>query len=561
MKNNKEVLQQWAELDIDTVDFNELEKSLEHELAEHFDELSALDNEREKIGNPNTLGETVMNVVWEQFLNQIAVTAGEDFIRENRGLTLDLSDDAHIQTPENFAKGKIAEHNHISRVELGENYKRYSETPHKEFRKEYVNPGMDATLERAGKLKAQGIDTVTDIYTGRQIPTETKFENGKNNPNAAQREHVKPSAENYENPSLQMGYSSEELADIINHPDNLQGYTTAQRNGRKSDKTANEMEDCDKTKHWEKANEKAEKHIKEKELEGEKRLIDEGRKTQIEETFRIGGKALKTVLMSMLASLVKDIIRKLIKWFRSRQRVLSTFIDSIKNAVKEFIKNMKQHLINAGDTLLTTIATAIIGPIVGMIKKAWIFLKQGYNSVKEAIQFLTDPNNANMSFSIKLLKVGKIIIAGLTAGGAILLGEVIETSLDSIPIIKAINIPSLGSLASLLGIFFGAVISGIIGALALDFIDRIVAKKLKEENAIKTFGARNGILATQALAIQVATVNTAEVKNTTAMSIIDRHNEAGNIAREIINKTDKTSTDTDNTNDRIRKLLNKKKHE
>ena len=557
MKNNKEVLQQWAELDIDTVDFNELEKSFEHELAEHFADLSALENEREKIGNPNTLGETVMNVVWEQFLNQIAVTAGEDFIRENRGLTLDLSDDAHIQTPENFAKGKIAEHNHISRVELEENYKRYSETPHKEFRKEYVNPGMDATLERAGKLKAQGIDTVTDIYTGRQIPTETKFENGKNNPNAAQREHVKPSAEDYENPSLQMGYSSEELADIINHPDNLQGYTTAQRNGRKSDKTANEMEDCDKTKHWEKANEKAEKHIKEKELEGEKRLIDEGRKTQIEETFRIGGKALKAVLMSMLASLVKDIIRKLIKWFRSGIRVLSTFIDSIKEAIKEFFKNMKQHLINAGDTLLTTIATAIIGPIVGMIKKAWIFLKQGYNSVREAIEFLTDPQNAYMPFSIKLLKVGKIIIAGLTAGGAILLGEVIEKSLISIPIF-AFEIPLLGSLASLLGIFFGAVISGIIGALALDFIDRMVAKKLKEENAIKTFDTRNIILATQAVVIQTTTASTIDAKNATAMSIIDRHNEAGKIARKIINETDRTSTDTDNTNDRIRRLLNNK---
>lgn len=560
MKNNKEMLQQWAELNIENVDFKELEKELEYKLLDQFEDLTLLEKERDKIGNPNTLGETVMNVVWEQFLNQIAVTAGEDFIRENRGLTLDLSNDAHIQTPENFAKGKIAEHNHISRVQLEENYKRYSETPHKEFRREYVNPGMDATLERAGKLKAQGIDTVTDIYTGRQIPTETKFENGKNNPNAAQREHVKSSAENYENPSLQMGYSSEELADIINHPDNLQGYTTAQRNGRKSDKTANEMEDCDKTKHWEKANEKAEKHIKEKELESEKRLIDEGRKTQIEETFRIGGKALKAVLMSMLASLVKDIIRKLIKWFRSGKRILSTFIESIKNAVKEFIKNMKQHLINAGDTLLTTIATAIIGPIVGMIKKVWIFLKQGYNSVKEAIQFLTDPNNANMPFSIKLLKVGKIIIAGLTAGGAILLGEVIEKSLGSIPIF-AIEIPLLGSLASLLGIFFGAVISGIIGALALDFIDRIVAKKIKEENTIKTFDTRNVILATQTLAIQVATVNTAEVKNTTAMSIIDRHNEAGNIAREIINKTDKTSIDTDSTNDRIRKLLNKKKHE
>lgn len=560
MKSNKEVLQQWAELDIDTVDFNELEKSLEHELAEHFDELSALDNERKKIGNPNTLGETVMNVVWEQFLNQIAVTAGEDFIRENRGLTLDLSDDAHIQTPENFATGQIAKHNHISRKQLEENHKRYSETPHKEFREEYVNPGMDATLERAGKLKAKGIDTVTDIYTGRQIPTETKLENGRNNPKAAQREHVESSAKIYENPSLQMANSNEGLAEIINHPDNLQGYTTAERNGRKSDNTPNEMEECDKTKHWQNANERAEKHIKEKELEGEKRLIDEGHQTQKEEMFRIGGKALRAVLMSMLASLVKDIIRKLIKWFRSGKRVLSTFIDSIKDAIKEFFENMKQHLINAGDTLLTTIATAIIGPIVGMIKKAWIFLKQGYNSVKEAIEFLTDPQNAYMPFSIKLLKVGKIIIAGLTAGGAILLAEVIEKSLISIPIF-AFEIPLLGSLASLLGIFFGAVISGIIGALALDFIDRMVAKKIKEENSFRTFDTKNTILTTQTLAIQVATTNTAEVKNTTAISIIDRHNEAGNIAREIINETDRISTDTDNTNDRIRKLLNKKKHE
>ena len=557
MKNNRQILQQWADLDIDTVDFKELENSLKHELAEQFADLSALENEREKIGNPNTLGETVMSVVWEQFLNQIAVTAGEDFIKENRGLTLDLSDDAHIQTPENFAKGKIAKHNQTSGEQLENNYRRYKEMPHKKFRKEYVNPGMDTTLERAGKLKTKGVDTVTDIYTGRQIPTETKLENGKNNPYAAQREHVKSSAENYDNPSLQMANSNVNLAGIINDPNNLQGYTTAKRNGSKSDKTANEMENCDKTKHWEQANERAENYIKEKELEGEKRLIDEGRQSQREEAFRIGGKALRAVLMSLLASLVKDIIRKLIKWFRSGKRVLSTFIDSIKDAVKEFIENMKQHLINAGDTLLTTITTAIIGPIVGVIKKAWIFLKQGYNSVKEAIEFLTDPQNANMPFSIKLLKVGKIIIAGLTAGGAILLGEVIEKSLISIPIF-AFEIPLLGSLANLLGIFFGAVISGIIGALALDFIDRMVAKKIQKENAIKTFDTRNTILATQTLAIQVATVNTAEVKNTTAMSIIDRHCEAGEIARKIINETDRTSTDTDNTNDRIRKLLNKK---
>lgn len=559
MKNNKEVLQQWAELDIDTVDFNELEKSLEHELAEHFDELSALDNERKKIGNPNTLGETVMNVVWEQFLNQIAVTAGEDFIRENRGLTLDLSDDAHIQTTDNFKKGKFPSHN--NKIDYQERYHDWKSN----F--QYDEKGNVKTHQtRSGR-------SVEILAKGARKPFDKERPIG-----SAERgtdiDHVIPAAEFIRDPATNAHLTKEEQIAFANSEVNLNEMDASQNRSKgdnsmtdwldypnKNGQKPNEVFDISEEQNRMYREQDAEARAKYEKLktEGEQRSKVIGKESQKDEFFRVSGKALKAVLMSMLASLVKDIIRKLIKWFRSGKRVLSTFIDSIRSAVEEFIKNMKQHLINAGDTLLTTIATAIIGPIVGMIKKAWIFLKQGYNSVKEAIQFLTDPNNANMPFSIKLLKVGKIIIAGLTAGGAILLGEVIADSLKSIGI--NIEIPLLGNLASLLGIFFGAVISGIIGALALDFIDRMVAKKLKKENAIKTFGTRNMILTTQTLAIQVATVNTAEVKNTTAMSIIDRHNEAGNIAREIINKTDKTSTDTDNTNDRIRKLLNKKKHE
>ena len=61
-----------------------------------------LEEEKERIGNPDNLGEIIMDVVWEQFLNQVAVTAGEDFIKENRGLHLDLRKEAHIQTSEKF---------------------------------------------------------------------------------------------------------------------------------------------------------------------------------------------------------------------------------------------------------------------------------------------------------------------------------------------------------------------------------------------------------------------------------------------------------------------------
>lgn len=525
------------EFDAEDMDFAQLESQLEAEIDSQMEDLKVLEEEHDKIGNPATIGETVKNVVWEQFINQVGVIAGEDFIRENRGLTLDLRDSAHIQTKENYADGKIATHNYISKDKLEHNYDRYKNKPHGEFRREFVNPGMNASLPRAGKLEEQGIDTVTDIYTGRQISTQKKLEDGSNNPLAAQREHVKASAELYKDPSLQMANSDEELAGIINNPENLQGYTTAERNNRKSDNSAADMEERDKNKHWEKANERAEKYITKKQKEGEERLKAEGRKTQREEAFRIGGKALRSVIMGLLASLVKDIIQKLVAWFRSGKRSLSTFIDSVKLAIKSFLSNMKTHLLNAGNTLITTIFTAIFGPVIGMIKKAWIFLKQGYKSVKEAIEFFKNPANKNMPFSIKMMEVGKIIVTGATAGGAILLGETIEKGLMTIPVF-AFQIPLLGSLASLLGMFFGALISGLIGALALNLIDKMIAKKQRSINQSQQISKKNDIINSQEQILVVMAAQAANDKKDTAQNVMNRHQEANDVIEKSTSSVD-----------------------
>lgn len=525
------------EFDAEDMDFAQLESQLEAEIDSQMEDLKVLEEEHDKIGNPATIGETVKNVVWEQFINQVGVIAGEDFIRENRGLTLDLRDSAHIQTKENFADGKIATHNYISKDKLEHNYDRYKNKPHGEFRREFVNPGMNASLPRAGKLEEQGIDTVTDIYTGRQISTQKKLEDGSNNPLAAQREHVKASAELYKDPSLQMANSDEELAGIINNPENLQGYTTAERNNRKSDNSAADMEERDKNKHWEKANERAEKYITKKQKEGEERLKAEGRKTQREEAFRIGGKALRSVIMGLLASLVKDIIQKLVAWFRSGKRSLSTFIDSVKLAIKSFLSNVKTHLLNAGNTLITTIFTAIFGPVIGMIKKAWIFLKQGYKSVKEAIEFFKNPANKNMPFSIKMMEVGKIIVTGATAGGAILLGETIEKGLMTIPVF-AFQIPLLGSLASLLGMFFGALISGLIGALALNLIDKMIAKKQRSINQSQQISKKNDIINSQEQILVVMAAQAANDKKDTAQNVMNRHQEANDVIEKSTSSVD-----------------------
>lgn len=518
----------------DLDDLDALEKQLQSDLEAGISDIDFLEDEKDKIKNPECLGETIKNVIWEQFLNQMAVTAGEDFIKENNGLNLDLSKDAHIQTAENFANGKIATHNYISKDQLEQNYDRYSNTPHKKFRGEYVNPKMDATLKRAGKLEKEGIETVTDIYTGKQISTNSYLENGKRNPKAAQREHVKPSAELYENPSLQMANSNEELASIINDPENLQGYTTAERNNRKSDNSVNEMKEYDKTKHWEKANERAEEYIKQKEKEGEERLKSEGRKTQKEEAFRIGGTAARMVVMQLLAELMKEIIAKLVKWFKSSGKKLKTLITSLKEAITSFVSKLNTHLINAAETAVTTIVTAIFGPVVRTIKKVWMLLKQGGKSLKEAIAYIKAPENKGKPVGILLLEVGKIVVAGLSAAGAIVLGELIEKAFSNIPFIGKFEIPLLGSLANIIGIFLGAVVAGIIGAIAINRIEKSIAKKKEAEIKSAMLQKGNEILQKQTQLIGVKQVKLENQKMQQAASISQRHTDAAVVIRDAV---------------------------
>ena len=50
----------------------DIEQVLQDELQKNLEDLDIIQAEREHINNPDHLGETVMNVVWEQFMNQVA---------------------------------------------------------------------------------------------------------------------------------------------------------------------------------------------------------------------------------------------------------------------------------------------------------------------------------------------------------------------------------------------------------------------------------------------------------------------------------------------------------
>lgn len=550
-------LEQSEEIAIkETVDLDLLGKQLEERLQEELQDLEDLKEEHEKIGSPEALGETVMEVVWEQIVNQIGVTAGEEFIKENKGLNLDLSKDAHYQTTENFAKGKIATHNTIVNYQ-----KRYDDWQGK-FEHE-ANGQIKTHQNRVKREEA-------NIKSGARKP----FDEGRPSGNKANRtdmDHTVSAGEIIRNPGMNAHLSLEQQTNFANSEDNLlemdsslnrsksdlkleEWLNNPNSKGQLPEEIFEQLTPELKQKFREKdrhAREKLEQLMK----EAEQRSKDAGLQSRIGETKRIGKQTLKAVVMTLLASLVKDILRHLVSWFRSGQRSLESFFKKMGEAIRTFVHNLKQHLTNAADVGLSTIATAIFGPIVGTIKKALIFLKQGWQSVKQAIAFFRDPKNKSLPLSRKLLEVSKIVVAGLTAGGAIVMGGVIEKGFASIPFF-AIEIPLLGSLGSIIGVFVGALISGIIGALLLRFIDNLIQKQLRQENETSQIERANVVLRTQFQLQEVTVAKVEQIKTETAGSIMQRHNEAADYARQVYNDIDKTAqrrTEQDQKDKQIQK--------
>ena len=549
--------EQWNEDLNESFDFDELEEKLQSQLEEELADMQFLTEEKEKIGSPDNLGNVIIDVVWEQFIKQVAVTAGEDFIKENRGLHLDLRKEAHIQTTENFADGKIATHN--TEIDYQQRYDDWQSN----FVKD-ENGNVVTHQTRSGKEEAT-------LVKGARKPFDEGRPTGSVE-NHTDMDHTVSAAENIRDPAANAHMTKDEQIAFANSDANLNEMDSS-LNRSKGDKSMTDWLDNpnssgqkpdeifdisaeDEAKLRQKDAEAREEYEKQKK-EAEQKSIEAGKKTRKEEAFRIGGKALRAVLMQLLAELVREIVAKMVKWFKSSKKALDTLLDSFKEAIHSFIGKMKQHLINAGNTLFTTVATAIIGPIVGTIKKVWIMLKQGWSSLKNAIAYIKDPANKGKPIGRLMMEVGKIVIAGMTGIGAMLLGEVIEKDLMTIPIF-AVEIPLLGSLANILGIFLGAVVAGIIGAIAINIIEKQIEKSMKRDNVDAQIEKGNEILRTQHQLQTVNKVKLDHTKGTTAQNIHDRHVAAANMVAdsvENIRKNCATDESIDDAFDDIDKLF------
>lgn len=533
------------------VTLDELEQSLEAELEEKFEDLEFLQEEREHINNPDHLGETVMNVVWEQFMNQVAATAGEDFIKENRGMTLDLRSEAHIQTADNFERQNYATHNTFVNYESrGEEYRsNFYTDPNNKPQSKQKQPQRynedTKTWEHYDPVDGAWKKTLQKDYRkpyeeDRRKDVKNKF--GSKNLN---KDHQVSDADIARDARAGAYMTTEEKVQMANSEDNLYDLDSAanqsksdhdgekwvkhKRTGGKGEgQTNGEYFGIDEEKYIEQ-DKKAKRAKEEKVAEKEAENIALGKKSQKDEAFRIGGKALRTALMSLLAALVKEVIGKLVLWLKSAEKSLNTLLEYVKMAIRSFVGNLKGLLVNAADSVITTILTSIFDKVIGTIKKVFTLLKQGWKSLQEAVQYLKKPENKGKPLSQLLPQVGIIVVTGLSGISAILLGELIEDGLIALLPALGVDIPILGSPANLIGMLMGAIVCGVIGAIAINLINKYVAKQQKADNLNAQIDKKNEILDIQDKLTDAKIEKMASTKEQAARSMMERREQAKNI--------------------------------
>ena len=557
MANENEQFElQTTELDIDYEKLLSLESSLEDNLKDIAEHIDQLDIDREKLQNNEYLQESIENIVWEQVQLQLAAQIGEEFIKDNNGQTLDLRKDAHIQTAENFEKGKLATHNRD--VDYQERYYTWQNN----FVKDDLG-NIKTHSTRSGKI----VNTLTKdarkpFDAGR--PTGSK-EKG------TQMDHTVSAGEIIRDSKANAFLTKEEQIAFANSKVNL-NEIRSELNQAKGDQSTTELFDNPNSKgqyarEVHNVSSKEENQMREKDKgaraeydrlrdEAEKRAIQSGKKSRHDEALKVSGKALKAALLQLLSEFLRELISKFISWLKETERNISTFIEKIKEAIVSFVNNLSNHLLNVGKSVVTMIASAIVGPVINTFLKAWTFIHQGWRSLKEAIDYLNNPDNKEKSVQIMMLEIGKIVVAGLSATVAIVLGETLGASLTASFPVLAISIPLLGTIGSLIGTFMGATLSGIIGAFVLKMIDQQIVEKQIAELSSEKIDQKNEMIVIQDQLLDVKNIKLEVEKNTIVNTIKERHDMAASIMKEKLSEIFSESTKDDKSDfDEIDALL------
>ena len=539
MANENELFElQTTELDNDYKQLLGLESSLEDNLKDIAEHIDQLDIDRDKLQNNEYLQESIENIVWEQVQLQLAAQIGEEFIKDNNGQTLDLRKEAHIQTAENFEKGKFATHNRD--VDYQERYERWQD---------------NFTTNKKGE---------------RVLKTDARefFDKGRDKGSGVvHKDHTVSIKEQLNDIEMSTFFSKEEVKEFANSSKNLHDLD-ASANMSKGDKTMKEFLDSERNglkpeerfnidrKQLEKDDREAREELHKRKQENKEKAIQSGKKSRRDEALKVSGKALKAAIFQLLSEFLKEIIKKFIVWLGEKHKNFNSFLEKLKEAVSTFVSNLSKHILNVGQSILTMLVTSIFGTVGEVFLKIWTFMKQGWSSLKDAIDYLNNPENSSKNINIIILELGKIITAGIIVTGGVALGETIGKSLIAIAPPLAVEIPILGSLASIIGTFMGATVAGITGAFVLKMIDQQIVDRQIADLSSERIDQKNEMLVIQDQLLDVKNVKLEVEKNTIINTIKERHDLAASIMKEKLSDIFTESTRDDKSDfDEIDSLL------
>ena len=524
MENELLVLNTEEVDELQTLNYDELEELLEQQFEMEFSNLESLQTEFKEIGSPDKLSEVILDEIWNQFGNQIG---------------LDMTSDTLLKQY-NDNKDKPKEYTKVIGKSILED---------KRFK--------DAKNNMKDKLRS---GTLKDEYTGKTLKINEKVN----------LDHVVPRKQIFENPWRKI--ADIEPSDLANKSENLAA-TNESLNKSKGAKSNSEyiknreLREKELRNQVQRANEKIEKkNISDAEkrnlkAENEKRLNDKlaadskkmlkaektakkainkdiAKKASVRIANKAGKDAVKAMFVAALFGMLKEIMNALVRFFKSKKRSFDAFLDEMKNALHSFFNKIKDFIKVGVDSFVGSIVGEIIGAFAQKLKKLPNLIRQLFGSIRESISYLSNPENQTHSTAIKIAHISKIITSGLVAVGAMFLGEYFEKYLLTIPNFGT-PIPLLGTIANILGMFLASLLTGILGAIMINRLDRFISRKLIEENQKKQADKKNELLRIQDIQIFVAEENVAVKRNDIFSKMAKNHQKLrellGNVQEEFSN--------------------------
>lgn len=525
-----------GELDFD---FDEYEKKLEEDIEKDLADLQMLKEDKEKIANPDALGDVVLREIWNQFGNQIGLDMTKETLiqRYNR---------KHPETYDKVGKKVMQDQRYI---EVNKEMK--TQQAEGNLRDEYTGK----TLNLNDKANLDHTVSRNEIFKNdrrRQAGIATEdLANKKENLNAT-------------NESLNLSKGAKSIDKLIETREQRDADLRAQNERANKKIDESNMSETEKGLKKEKNNKRLHDKLdaddvlmKEKDRQARKAINKDIAKGVAKETGKKAGKdALKAMVVQALFDLLKEIITALIRFFKQTAKSFRSFLDEMKTAFKRFSEKLTSWLKSGAMTAVGTIVSEIFGPVISVFQKLASLIKQGFRSLGDAIAYLNDKKNRNKSFSIKVAEVGKIIVAGLVAMGAIFSGEVFEKALIAVfPALGTIQFPLLGSLANMIGLFLASIISGVIGAIVLNVIDKVIERQQKSDNVYAQLEKGNDILEKQSELIKVKTDKLFRTEERVATSIKENHEVARKIIGNAVNEMTFMHEHSEITKDEIDRLL------